>query len=347
MFSLLQIQNPILSPGTGSFISHTLEIFIICLGMFLLGWFLHHLIYGSRHKTNLAELEANLRSSRVRIGELEGDLESCNSAIVNVKGENAALSSKLAKMEREPSRTKAVELPRPDLSKAAISEEAIISSLAADIVGTAGRGFDADGAKSVFGRKIKEDDLKIIEGIGPKTEELLNNTSIHTWRQLGNTSVPQLQNILDRAGDRFQLLNPSTWPKQARMAADGEWVKLREYQNYLVGGVEPEGQIPPQNPDAPGVQYVMGKKIKQDDLTIIEGIGPKIQSLLHENEIKTWAALSETPISRLQEILQSAGERYRIHDPGSWPKQAEMANQGKWDLLKEYKDFLEGGTEPE
>lgn len=346
MFKLLQIQNPVLSPGTGTFASHTFEIFIICLVMFLLGWFLHHLIHCTRHKNVIAELEANLKSARTRISDLEGDLESCNAAMVNIKGENASLSTKLARIERDATSGKPVELPPIQPTKDLESEELIVSSLAADIVGSGGAGFDADGAKAVFGRKIKEDDLKIIEGIGPKTEQLLNNSSIHTWRQLGNTSVPQLQSILDKAGDRFQLLNPSTWPKQSRMAADGDWVKLREYQDYLVGGVEPEGQAPPSGSDASAAHYVMGKRISQDDLTVVEGIGPKIQELLHNNDIKTWQRLSETSVQTLQEILHSAGERYRIHDPATWPKQAGMAHEGKWDLLKEYQDFLDGGKEP-
>lgn len=348
MSLLLQIQNPVLSPGTGSFTAHTIEIFMICLGMFLLGWFLHHLIHCSKHLSRIRELEANLKSARVRIGDLEGDLESCNAVMLKVKGENAALGAKLARLERESTvEAPAKKLPKAETPVAAIREEALVSSLATDIVGTGGTGFDADGAKAVFGRKIREDDLKIIEGIGPKTEELLNNSSIHTWRQLGNTSVPQLQSILDKAGDRFQLLNPSTWPKQARLAADGEWIKLREYQEYLVGGVEPEGQAPPPGSDGSDVQYIMGRKIQQDDLTIVEGIGPKIQALLHQHKIDTWLVLSQTPVTHLEEILRSAGEHYRIHDPASWPKQAGMAYEGKWDLLKEYQDFLSAGRNPE
>ncbi|MBK8502426.1 MAG: hypothetical protein IPL46_09530 [Saprospiraceae bacterium] len=225
-----------------------------------IGMVLHHLIHCTRHKNAIAELEANLKSARVRISDLEGDLESCNSAMLNVKGENASLSTKVARLEREGTQSKPVELPPIDTSKTLANADLVVAGLAADIVGSGGSGFDADGAKAVFGRRIKEDDLKIVEGIGPKTEQLLNNSSIHTWRQLGNTSVPQLQSILDKAGDRFQLLNPSTWPKQARMASDGQWIKLREYQDYLVGGVEPEGASPPQSGDSTSVQYIMGKK---------------------------------------------------------------------------------------
>ena len=355
MLILLQAQNPVLSPGTGTFASHSFEILFICLGMFLLGWFLHHLIYCTRHKSRIAELEGNLKNARTRIGDLESDLESCNSAMITVKGENASLSTKLSQTERELARlsieASEEQVMAPDsyeeksekIEVSPVMEETLVSSLAA---GTGIKAFDAEGAKAVFGKRIAEDDFKIIEGIGPKTESLLKNSSIHTWNQLSSTSVPQIQNILDQAGDRFKLLNPSTWPKQAGMAADGEWVKLRAYQDYLVNGVEPAGEQHP-DLDASGGIYHMGKKITQNDLTVVEGIGPKIQQLLHDNGISTWQVLSETPVEKLKQILEDAGDRFRIHNPSSWPKQAGMAYAGEWDRLKEYQDFLDGGKDPQ
>ncbi len=90
-----------------------------------------------------------------------------------------------------------------------------------------------------------------------------------------------------------------------------------------------------------------GKTVKQDDLKIVEGIGPKIEELLHEAGIKTWADLAAAEVSRLREILDAAGPRYQIHDPGTWPKQASMAHEGQWEALAEYQDHLDGGKEPE
>ena len=360
MLILLQVQNPVLRPGSGTLTSHSFEILFICLGMFLLGWFLHHLIHCTRHKSRISELEGNLKSARTRIGDLESDLESCNSAMITVKGENASLSSKLSHAEKELASLSLqtaegtdVAIQEPTTSVIADSpeatpamEEAMVSSLAADIAGAGIKAFDAEKAKAVFGKRIAEDDFKIIEGIGPKTESLLKTSSIHTWNQLSSTSVPQIQNILDEAGDRFRLLNPSTWPKQAGMAADGEWLKLRGYQDYLVNGVEPVGEDQPSFEESGDVVFHMGKRIKQDDLTVVEGIGPKIQQLLHENAIKTWLQLSKTSVDALQAILASAGEKYRIHDPRTWPKQAEMAAAGKWDELQEYQEYLDGGKDP-
>ncbi len=41
--------------------------------------------------------------------------------------------------------------------------------------------------------------------------------------------------------------------------------------------------------------------------------------------------------------MVSGGDRFKLADPGSWPKQAKLANQGKWDELRDYQDFLDGG----
>ena len=86
-----------------------------------------------------------------------------------------------------------------------------------------------------------------------------------------------------------------------------------------------------------------GKKVKQDDLKIVEGIGPKIEELFHAAGIKTWRALSETSVDRCNQILDEAGPRFTIHDAGTWPKQCLMAYEGKWSELKAWQDSLDGG----
>lgn len=99
--------------------------------------------------------------------------------------------------------------------------------------------------------------------------------------------------------------------------------------------------------DADAAKAVYGKKVKQDDLTLVEGIGPKIQELFKSNGIPTWKVLSETEVTRLQEILGEGGERFAIHNPGTWPRQAKLAYEGKWQELKDWQDKLFGGVEPE
>jgi large subunit ribosomal protein L27 len=87
------------------------------------------------------------------------------------------------------------------------------------------------------------------------------------------------------------------------------------------------------------------KAPKLDDLKIIEGVGPKIETLLKEGGINTWAELAEAPVDRLKEILDAAGPRYQIHDPSSWPAQSKFAAEGKWEELKEYQEMLIGGRD--
>jgi predicted flap endonuclease-1-like 5' DNA nuclease len=83
----------------------------------------------------------------------------------------------------------------------------------------------------------------------------------------------------------------------------------------------------------------------RDDLTRIEGIGPKIQELLYDAGVLTWGQLATTPTDRLKNILHLAGERFQIHDPTSWPDQAKLAAEGRWDELDELQDILQGGRE--
>ncbi len=81
----------------------------------------------------------------------------------------------------------------------------------------------------------------------------------------------------------------------------------------------------------------------KDELKKIEGIGPKIQELFYDNGIYTFSQIAAAPSSRLKEILNTAGPRMQMHDPGSWPNQAKLAAEGKWDELQKLQDELKGG----
>jgi predicted flap endonuclease-1-like 5' DNA nuclease len=86
-------------------------------------------------------------------------------------------------------------------------------------------------------KKGDNDDLKIIEWIGPKIEEVLNRGGITSFKQLKSASVTDLKLILAKWGKQFGLANPKTWPEQADLAHWGKWKELKEYQEFLVGGI--------------------------------------------------------------------------------------------------------------
>jgi large subunit ribosomal protein L27 len=80
------------------------------------------------------------------------------------------------------------------------------------------------------------DDLKVVEGIGPKIEELIKAEGITTWAQLAETSVEKIQEILTAAGPRYKMHNPGSWPTQSKLAADGKWDELNALKAELDGG---------------------------------------------------------------------------------------------------------------
>jgi len=165
------------------------------------------------------------------------------------------------------------------------------------------------------------DDLTKIEGIGPKMATALQNAGITTFAQLAEANEDQLRVAIENAGMKFAPSIP-TWAKQAKFAADGDWNGLEAYQSILIGGIEPNN----------------------DDLTKIEGIGPKIATALNNAGIFTYAHLANATEDQLHTAIEKAGMRLAPSIP-TWAKQAQLAADGKWDDLKDYQDKLVGGRE--
>lgn len=80
-----------------------------------------------------------------------------------------------------------------------------------------------------------------------------------------------------------------------------------------------------------------------DDLTLIEGIGPKISSVLHEAGLRTYAQLAEAQVVELQALLETNG--LQMHDPASWPQQAALARDGEVEKLQQLQAGLKGGRQ--
>jgi predicted flap endonuclease-1-like 5' DNA nuclease len=83
---------------------------------------------------------------------------------------------------------------------------------------------------------VQPDDLKKIEGIGPKVAQVLNESGILTFVQLAQTNVSKLRAILEEAGPRFKMMDPESWPEQAGLAGKGDWDALGKLQDELDGG---------------------------------------------------------------------------------------------------------------
>jgi len=84
----------------------------------------------------------------------------------------------------------------------------------------------------------KADDLKKIEGAGPKAAEALINAGYDTFEKVAKAKPEDLSNVLSEASSRLSHIVTETWPKQAQLAAEGKWDELKALQDRLEGGIE-------------------------------------------------------------------------------------------------------------
>lgn len=202
-----------------------------------------------------------------------------------------------------------------------------------------------DVALTGYAGLFTNDNLQIIEGIGPKIESVLHNAGYNTWEQLAAAEPDALRTVLAEAGKRFKLADPTSWPHQAALAAAGNWDELIRYQKFTDGGRETSGDF--ENPSK--YEKLAAKKMgfsstNPNDLKVVEGIGPKIEGLFKDAGINTWDELAATPVERMQEILTAAGSRYKLANPRSWAQQAQLAAEGRWTELSALQQDLRGGV---
>lgn len=89
---------------------------------------------------------------------------------------------------------------------------------------------------SVISLPKQADDLTKIEGIGPKISSILNSKGIVSFEDLAKSKKTILKEALADAGSKYQMHDPTSWPQQSKLAAKGDWTKLTDLQNKLIGG---------------------------------------------------------------------------------------------------------------
>ncbi|MGK0136772.1 MAG: putative flap endonuclease-1-like 5' DNA nuclease [Algoriphagus sp.] len=180
-----------------------LPMLVLCS---LLWWLMNRQI--NRYKTHATELQD-------RINFLEGELEACR----NSKGSVRAEAS--------------VDVIRYKTTISKLEEDLVACKKAAIAVAAVGTGV---ASARVPAKPKKKDDLKVVEGIGPKIEGLCHKAEIYTFADLAKATVDTLKGILFDAGPRYQMHDPSTWPAQSVMARDGRWDELKTWQDDLNKG---------------------------------------------------------------------------------------------------------------
>jgi predicted flap endonuclease-1-like 5' DNA nuclease len=154
----------------------------------------------------------------------------CGSKCCN-KSANCSNNTTNTLMDTMPAETPPVAPPAPKAEALKVAPQPLVAEAPKAFV------LDTAAAKAA-GFKLKNpNDLTVVEGIGPKINELFNNVGVITFAQLAKQSVPQMQKVLDDAGARFKLAKPGTWAQQAALAAENKWSDLKALQDKLSGGV--------------------------------------------------------------------------------------------------------------
>jgi predicted flap endonuclease-1-like 5' DNA nuclease len=197
-------------PGPESVSTYTVEILVMLIGAFILGYLLRYFLNSSSQgdgedwKLKFSDSQKEVVSLKAKLAN-SGDL----SQITSLKAEVSDLKMKLENCESSKLNVQSFASAPPVAAAAPIT-----TTVSASV----------------------KDDLKVVEGIGPKIESLLNDAGILTFRQLANTSPDKIKEILTNAGDRYRIHDPGTWPKQSELAADGKWEELKALQNSLSAG---------------------------------------------------------------------------------------------------------------
>ncbi|WP_339836168.1 hypothetical protein [uncultured Maribacter sp.] len=165
------------------------------------------------------------------IGKGSTKVEDNSTEILNLKTSNSKLKADLDACNQKVIAASKVVKPAPVAPSAPSTNlGASAASFAAGAATSNANAFDASAAKAVFGKNIKQDDLKLVEGIGPKIEGMFKDHGIKTWKALSEASLVDCQKILDTGGTRYKIHDPASWPMQSKMCYEGKWEELSKWQ---------------------------------------------------------------------------------------------------------------------
>ena len=359
-------------PGTGTFASHTMEILIMLLGAFLLGLWLGWVLW-NKYKQAYDQLRLDNDALQASVTTLNSELGLLKTKVGALDKEREDLVTKLSISDSENSdlRTKVTTLQSDvnELLNANRQLETALNLNTGEAVSIEENANNSDAPKASADSEmaanlaaITEDDTLLdtesasdspnvvdLSADTPATTPPDSEPSSPTYEDV--SAPTETITVLDDDNFRFVMQAPeevdalaaSARSLTAPAADDDDPFSDHAYEaltgRSAAAPVEDNGQ----DAAAAPINFM---PLKQDDLKIVEGIGPKIEELLFNAGIHTYSELAAAPVTRLKEILNEAGPRFSMHDPGTWSAQALLAANGEWDNLKAYQGFLDSGKAP-
>lgn len=229
----------------------TIEIILMLLGAFLFGFLLRHFL-GFKKKEFIIEVDEDGNNKKApatqklgiaetdgkQLGDLSKQIEALKTEVERLSsiGLSTKSSQKSVAVVHSPA-IDSVEKEKSEITedKKEIKVEAKSESQKI-ITSTVQEKKEKDVPLVEKPANTKPDDLKVIEGIGPAIEKLLNENGIKTFEQLSKETVKSLEKLLDDAGPRFRVHVPETWPEQAKLLKEGKMEQFKALTELLKGG---------------------------------------------------------------------------------------------------------------
>jgi predicted flap endonuclease-1-like 5' DNA nuclease len=350
-------QNVTLGPGTGTFASHTFEILIMLLGAFLLGLWLGWVLW-NRYKQEADRLMLENQGLQAASTNLNTELGTLKSRFSTLDNERADLAARILIAEEENndlrSRVESMSQKIADISSEnrQLNTELHLNTGEAATITALSETSTTPEELSIGNTQepALENDLVIAPGTAPSVTlslEMQDTTStVSIQKPADTTSGISLETdnfvpVMEDHHPNFEVAATESTAREVFIPTVTDHFSDEAFEALT------------RNSLAPLSDEVIGETtpsiltaLQQDDLKIVEGIGPKIEQLLFNAGIHTYSELAAAPVSRLKEILSEAGSRYAMHDPGTWSAQSLLAANGEWENLKAYQEFLDAGKRP-
>lgn len=291
------------------FATHTLEILIMLLGAFFIGLWMGWILWG-RLKAELDRLRIDNQSLNVTLDAIRLEIDSLKTRAVVAETDNSNYATQVATLNRD---------------LASLKERAIYLENELSLAQQHNRQVESELALSMA------PDTQVIDDIPLEIKNLTNEPT--------PIQDPEPPAVLES--------EPLAAPAPEAVELEIPVVPVFSLEPTPVPETpvaEPEAKQAEEPDPEPAVAAAPDHR---DDLTVVEGIGPKIQMLLNQYGIYTYRQLAEADVARLKEILAAAGSQLAMHDPGTWPSQANLAANDQWDTLKSVQGFLKGGKRPD
>lgn len=333
-----------LGPGTGTFINHSMEILVMLLGAFLLGLWLGWVLW-NRYKKEADSLRLENGNLQATINMLQAELGNLKTRFTAVDTERATLSEQSVQLRSDNADLQLKVLTLGQTVEALESEN---RSLSTALNLNEGEATTIEEIASEPAVETIAEAREMAELHAEVPSDLLTEPSVAPALDLTlDMHTPQATITVEESDDFIPVMED---PETATAATRNVALPLQDDDHFSDAAFESFTRsaltAPVEEASADLNAGVVLSPIHQDDLKIVEGIGPKIEELLFKAGIHTYSELAAAPVSRLKEILAEAGSRYAMHDPGTWSAQALLAANNEWDNLKAYQEFLDAGKRP-